>query len=114
MKAGAKESIDLVIDKKKNVCHFIFEGRAYEVPMEKCCDTRKKIETEIKAYKEKCKKIIENLYKDAAALGTFIILTTSNGSSPFYDDYRRLKNSIIKILKESSVCVYKLLDYYTE
>jgi NAD-dependent SIR2 family protein deacetylase len=83
------------------------EDMVYEVPIKKCEEVEYRIKEEINSYNKKRRKIMENLVRDAAIIGTIIIITTSNGVDPLYDLYENTKNKIKRILEENSNAKYK-------
>jgi len=93
----------------KGKCFFTLEDEnvVYEVPIKKCEEVGYRIREEISNYIKKRRKIMENLMRDAAIIGTIIIITTSNGVDPLYDLYENTKNEIKRILEENSEAKYK-------
>jgi len=112
MEPIAKESMNLWIDKKKSVCYFKFEGKVYEIPIEKYHYLETKIERKIKEYREERTRLVKRFYEEMAALGVIGVLVTSNGSDPFYGRYVQLKNYIKKLLEKNSICINRSLESY--
>jgi hypothetical protein len=90
-------------------CFFTLEDEnvIYEIPIKKCEEVEYRIREEINNYNKKRRKVMENLMRDAAIIGTIIIITTSNGGDPLHDLYENTKNKIKRILEENSEAKYK-------